>query len=594
MEQKTVSYGNTSVNYVYEIVNPSSSFVMGGYFWGKNNVNKNNKDGLTYGQLADRLIEKCKKNNCNYFLAEVPDFAKPGGYQKAINYKPTFILETLNIIYPRKLATIDTDMTVERYPSLFDMDYDFIGYNWYYEPHQIEPEVAPMDCFDPYVLHTSGGMLVFANTKPSLDLLTEWKRASDDMPGKAEDRLLGIVFNHNMMITKLRCLWLPLSYFYIPYHYELEDKFKIPKKYQKAFNHLKFSKNYTKGSYTFHQVYNFNVKKNIYIHHPESLTSEEEAAKQGADSDRVPLEFYIETGKKLKCFNFEKGLLNNTTIYCDTKEDEKAFKNTNNLLEVIGYSETVRKIKDIKNSKNKDFTVIHHNINVKDNLIIILSNSSFVPSNNYSYICINRYEKSTKASVIFNIMKKINRNVLFFENSLMTKADFENFMKNEYCSEVDFACINSNSSVKPMYSSRYAQNCYDPRSLFAITTDLLYFSNNKWGKNLLRLWQNELDNTSNNIEDRYVLSSVFNRFMYVIYSRVKWFSQSVFVPITPIFKESKLNFNNNFNSNVTKFNDKIELYDFFKQCISRRPLTKGYGKFLKEHFVTGKLKTKNK
>ena len=34
-------------------------------------------------------------------------------------------------------------------------------------------------------------------------------------------------------------------------------------------------------------------------------------------------------------FNFEKGLLNNTTIYCDTKEDEKAFKNTNNLLEKL-------------------------------------------------------------------------------------------------------------------------------------------------------------------------------------------------------------------------------------------------------------------
>ena len=84
-------------------------------------------------------------------------------------------------------------------------------------------------------------------------------------------------------------------------------------------------------------------------------------------------------------------------------------------------------------------------------------------------------------------MKKTNRNVLFLENSLMTKADFQNFMKNEYYPEVDFACINSNSSLKPIYSSRYAQNCYDPRSLFALTTDLLYFSNNKWGKNLLRL-----------------------------------------------------------------------------------------------------------
>ena len=591
MEQKTVDYGNISINYIYEIINPSSSFVIGGYFWGKNNVNKNNKDGLTYGQLANRLIEKCKKNNCNYFLAEVPDFAKPGGYQKAINYKPTFILETLKIIYPRKLATIDTDMTVERYPSLFDMDYDFIGYNWYYEPHQIEPEVEMMDCFDPYVLHTSGGMLVFANTEPSIELLTQWKQASDIMPGKAEDRLLGTVFNSNMMLPKLRCLWLPLSYFYIPYYYELEDQFKIPKKYQKAFNHLDFVKNYTKKSYRFDQVYKFNLKKNIYIHHPESLTSEEEAARQGADNDRIPFQFYIETGKKLKCLNFEKGLLNNTSIYCDTKEDEKSFKNTNNLLEVLGYSKNVKKIKNIKKSKNGDFTITHHNINHNNhnnhnNLLIVFSNSSFVPSNkNYSYICIERNQNTNKSSVIFNIMNKINKNILFFENSLMTQIDFENFMKNHYDSSVDFACVNSNSEVKPVYSSYYAPSCYDPRSLFAITTDLLYFSNNKLGKNLLKLWDEEI---SSKFEDRYALSSVFNRFMYVIYSRVKWFNPSVFIPKNRIFRESN-NIRNNFDSNVTKFDKKIKLYDFFKQCNNKRPLTKN-GKALKEHFITRKLK----
>ena len=46
---------------------------------------------------------------------------------------------------------------------------------------------------------------------------------------------------------------------------------------------------------------------------------------------------------------------NNTTIYCDTKEDEKAFKNTNNLLEVLGYSETVRKIKHVFFDSYKNF-----------------------------------------------------------------------------------------------------------------------------------------------------------------------------------------------------------------------------------------------
>lgn len=592
MESKTVKYGNYLVNYVYEIVNPQSNFVMAGYFWGKNNVNKNNEDGLTYGQLADRLIEKCKENGCNYFIAEIPEFAQPGGYQKAINYKPTFILETLSIVQPRKVATIDTDMTVEKYPSLFDMDYDFIGFNWYYEPHQIDPYVG-MECFDPYVLHTSGGMLVFANTDPSIALLREWKRITDTMPGKAEDRILGIAFNTNMMLPKMRCLWLPLSYFYIPYFYELEDYFDIGKGYQSHFKHLRFSGDSTKKPYRFDQVYKFDVNKNIYIYHPERLTSEEEAAKQGADSDRVPVEFYTETGKKMKCLNEKKGesgLINIPAIYCETSEDQKAFVNTNRLLDVLGYSQlSVHKIKDIPNIPKKLKFNIIDSVMKNDDLIVVFSNTSFVPRTfEHSYLCITRDEKANKAAIIYEIMKTTDKNVLFFENVNMSQDDFEHFMDNEYDPTVDFACINTNAQESSPYLSIYAPNCYDPRSLFTITTDLLYFANNRWGENLLKLWYH--DSKKSRDEDRYSLSAVFNRYMYVIYSRVKWFSPFSFCPVTSIFSRRVKGIS--FDSIVTKYDRNIPLYDFFKQCVDRKPLTKGYGKLdKKQHYTTGKMKS---
>lgn len=606
MEVKTVLYDpNLEVNYQYEIVNKKSTFVICGYYWGKDNVNKNNKDNLTYGQLADRLIHYCKKNNCNYFMAEIPSFAKPGGYQQAINFKPTFILETLPIIYPRKACIIDTDMTVLKYPSLFDMDYDFMGFNWLYQTHQVFPELE-MNCFDPYVLHTSGGMLVFNQTTPSMKLLRAWKDITDKNPGKAEDRMLSIPFNKDLMITEMRCLWLPLMYFYIPYFFQIKDVFEVDRKFRKAFKHIKdFNKEYTFGEF-----FNIKLNRDVYIHHPEELTSEEQAALQGAASDRVPNEFYIETGRKLKCLNGEKGLVNIPDLYCNTKSDIKAFSFDNKLLDLYGLA----KLDDRKlTMKHKEkYKVLHKNIYTPrresraerisapaqeispPSPLIVFSNFDLkdkrissmtqeissqrilreLDSLNFSYIIVDR-KKCCKSYLIYSLLKKYkDKNILFLENNDNQRngADIIDII-DKIISQVydipesyDFACINSNED--PIKYKKYSQQCYDPRSLSVLTTDILFFANNKFGLNLLKLWNNEHKKT---LDDRYSLSQAYNKHMYAIYSRSKWIKD-----VSVEFAELK---------------DRVNLYDYFKQCGDRKGLRQtGDIDPYNIHYVTGKYR----
>lgn len=593
MQQETVNYRDgdslRQVNYQYEIVNQKSTFVICGYYWGKDNINKNNKEGMTYGQLAQRLINYCKKNKCNYFLAEIPEFARPGGYQLAINFKPTFVLETLPIIYPRKAAVIDTDMTVRKYPSLFDIDYDFMGFNWLYEPHQIFPSLD-IDCFDPYMIHTSGGMLVFNQTKPAITLLKEWEDITRKNPGKAEDRTISVAFNKNFMLTDMRCLWLPVTYFYIPYFYEIDDVYDIPRKFRKAFKHIK---NFNE-EHTFGEIFDIKVSRDIFIHHPEQLTSEEQAALQGADSDRVPIEFYIENGKKLKCFNGEKGLINAPELYCNTKSDVKAFSRTNKLIELNGFAHLYNKRLKPPTSRKK-YTTISKKIERGPYLVVFSNVEPSIAGDNLlsSYVFIERPDNCSISYVIYSLMKKYNKNVLFIENNLLSRENVTDILTEIESRgvEYDFSCINTNAY--PVYKKDYAKKCDDPRSLFALTTDLLYFANNKWGKNLLKLWSLESSNNKK-MEARYTLSMAYNRYMYAIYSRSLWMNPSFFVPSNNIF-DSLLSLRNPIifrGSVVKKFNQKLNLYDYFIQCADRRSLMKGYGTPYAVHFVSGKWKKK--
>jgi len=168
--------------------------------------------------------------------------------------------------------------------------------------------------------------------------------------------------------------------------------------------------------------------------------------------------------------------------------------------------------------------------------------------------------------MIHSLIKKFKKNVLFLEGDLVNnyKDMIENIMNqlNDICETYDFACINSNAD--PDGYKRYAKKCYDPRSLSVLTTDVLFFGNNKFGLNLLKLWNNDDKN-----DDRYSLSKTYNKHMYAIYSRSKWLDGL------------RLGFR--------KLDNRVNVYDYFKQCSERRSLREtGDIDPYRVHYFTGK------
>ena len=190
--QKSMKNKMKSLSRVESKIHPKSTFVVCSYWWGRGNVNKNSKKyslqkvningkkvlrwrrdeengrQLRYEELLKRLIDDCNDLGLSYYFEEYPNFAKkeirgwkpfikgerkPGKrrgvsepapstnkrfnvkaqYQLGINFKAEFINTTLDKIKGKKLLYIDTDMRIESYPHLCDLDVDFMGYNWFNE-----------------------------------------------------------------------------------------------------------------------------------------------------------------------------------------------------------------------------------------------------------------------------------------------------------------------------------------------------------------------------------------------------------------------------------------------------------------------------
>jgi hypothetical protein len=75
---------------------------------------------LKFETMIENWKTQCTKNNCNYMAVEYPEFAKPGGYQMAINAKPLFIKKCLELCGGKSVLYIDGDMNIRKYPVLFD------------------------------------------------------------------------------------------------------------------------------------------------------------------------------------------------------------------------------------------------------------------------------------------------------------------------------------------------------------------------------------------------------------------------------------------------------------------------------------------
>lgn len=224
---------------------------------------------LTFEIMIEQWENACKMMNCNFLSVEYPEFAQPGGYQLAINAKPLFINKALELCDNKNILYIDGDMYIRKYPIIFDMiDVDFMARGWWMDPRSSWKMLESI-MYDPYTFETSGGTMFFSQSRESKILIQKWIEQSGKSYniGKADDRILSLIFNTNKFLCNMKIIQLPIEYLWLSLDYD--DRL-------------------------LDELYDYDVSKMneiICIEHPECLTSEDTAAGAGASSDRTP-KFY--------------------------------------------------------------------------------------------------------------------------------------------------------------------------------------------------------------------------------------------------------------------------------------------------------------
>jgi hypothetical protein len=120
--------------------------------------------------------------------------------------------------------------------------------------------------YDPYTFETSGGIMFFSQSFESSKLLNTWisetKKPSNK--GKADDRIISLLFNTKKLLCCMKMIQLPIEYLWLSLYYD--------------YMHLD-------------ELYDGDVarmKESIFVEHPECLTSEDTAAGSGASCNRNP------------------------------------------------------------------------------------------------------------------------------------------------------------------------------------------------------------------------------------------------------------------------------------------------------------------
>jgi hypothetical protein len=226
-------------------------------------------EAIQFEEMIDQWESACRKFHCNFLSVEYPEFAQPGGYQLAINAKPLFIQKALELCPDRGVLYIDGDMYIRKYTNIFDMpDVDFMARGWWIDPRSSH-KMTESIMYDPYTFETSGGTMFFAQTNESKKLIEVWinESAKPYNAGKADDRILSLVFNTNKFLCNMKIIQLPIEYLWLTLGYDER---------------------------LLEELYDYNdtkMRQTIFIEHPECLTSEESATGAGASGDRTP-KFY--------------------------------------------------------------------------------------------------------------------------------------------------------------------------------------------------------------------------------------------------------------------------------------------------------------
>jgi hypothetical protein len=346
------------------IVNPDSSFVIVTYWWGRGNLNKNTsrpcptednpvvdqkdytKQPIKFEEMIDNWKISCKNANCNYLAVEYPEFAVKGGYQLAINAKPLFIKKALELCDGRAVVYIDGDMVVHKYPHIFDIkDYDYMARHWNIDPRSTR-HFNKLACFDLTTFETSGGIMYFNDTNSAKLLLDKWisYTFNKQQSGKADDRIISLLLSANKkFLFNIKMLFLPIEFLWLTDKYV---EYLTKDNYNK---YLRSKKIQIKDDY--------NIENDIIIEHPECLTLEEIAQKQGADTNRAPRLYETLVGNKVACSKYGGYLWE--YILFENKLQLEGFKS------YLTYIKTV-KIEDIYEEEDEDekikspYTVINY------------------------------------------------------------------------------------------------------------------------------------------------------------------------------------------------------------------------------------------
>lgn len=279
----------------------------------------------TYGELTERLIKQCNKFNMNYYVEIFS--VKDGNYQELINYKPKFILNTIEKFNKPVLYT-DADMYPLQYLHLFDqVYYDCMVLNWNTDIETIREDITALDiCYNDLVLNTSGGTMWWSNSLQSKNTLKIWDLLSNNNKTKADDRILDIVFTSTKSINNLKCFWFPNNYIY------LTDKLNGQG------NHLR------------------DYMGPPLIIHPEDITSEELAVQTSNYNKKIkrqPVDYF-----------FSKYRDPESRDWYARNIKSKCYENTDIIDKYNG-----NKIKQIFKYHEKDMNLIFRNLNKKNTLI---------------------------------------------------------------------------------------------------------------------------------------------------------------------------------------------------------------------------------
>lgn len=226
---------------------------------------------ITFNEMIAKWEAECTKFKCNHMAIEYPEFTQPGGYQLAINAKPLFIRKALDALHEsgRSVLYIDGDMYIRKYPEIFDLpDVDFMARGWWIDPRsswKMEESIT----YDPYTFETSGGTMMFSQSIESRELISKWieQAGKPYQAGKADDRILSLVFNTYKFLCSMKIIQLPIEYLWLSLDYD-ERMLDLVYDYDK-----------------------YKMSQSIIIEHPECLTSEDTATGGGAASSRTP-KFY--------------------------------------------------------------------------------------------------------------------------------------------------------------------------------------------------------------------------------------------------------------------------------------------------------------